>query len=127
MPLSSHLEIEIMPGIANDGSEDFPNESENSSQYPIPTFDLKLAENYDEAIELMLTKALKRSKDKNGGDINFQIDEDMVKIFRIGYKRQVPGRWSVYFTEAVEELKREFKRANDPEYKEFLRLQKKFS
>lgn len=119
-----------MPGIANDGSEDFPNDDVRpvpSPQYPIIAFDLKDKENYNKAIELMLDKALKRSEDKNGGDINFQIEEEMIKLFRIAYKGEVPGRWSQDFMDAVEELRKEFKRTNDPEYQEFLRLQKKFS
>lgn len=120
MPLSSHLEIEIMPGIANDGSEDFPNDA-----LLRPTFDLKNPEHYQQALDLMTRKAYEKVRNKSDEEI--QTEYLLIEMFNNGYNKQVPGRWSQYFMKAAEELKKSFERDNDPEYKEFLRLQKKFS
>ncbi len=126
MPLSSHLEIEIMPGIANDGSEDFPNDDVRPvAVVQHPTFDLKHKEHYEQALDLMTAKAYEKVQNKSDEEI--QTEYLLIEMFNNGYKHQVPGRWSQYFMKAVEELKKKYARDNDPEYKEFLRLQKKFS
>lgn len=126
MSLSSHLEIEIMPGIANDGSEDFPNEDTKPDNFVQHTvFDLKNKEHYQQALDLMTAKA--HEKVQNKSDEEIQTEYLLIEMFNNGYKQQVPGRWSHHFMNAAEELKKRFERDNDPEYKEFLRLQKKFS
>lgn len=122
MPLSSHLEIEIMPGIANDGSEDFPNDDVTFSP---KLFDLKTPDNYRKTIELMLDKAYKRVQ--RFGDEEIIAERKLIEMFECGWRKEVPGRWSQDFLSAAEELRKNFERDNDPEYKEFLRLQKKFS
>lgn len=112
-----------MPGIANDGSEDLPNDSATSVNDAAHKFDLKNPEHYNQAIDLM--KAYEAVKNKSEEEM--KAEYILIEMFNIGYKREVPGRWSQHFIEATEELKKKFIKENDPEYKEFLRLQKKFS
>lgn len=115
-----------MPGIANDGSEDFPNDDVRPvAVVQHPKFDLKNPEHYEQAIDLMTSIAYKRVQNKSDEEI--KAEYLLIEMYNYGWRREVPGRWSQDFIKATEELRKKFIQDNDPEYKEFLRLQKKFS
>lgn len=115
-----------MPGIANDGSEDFPNDDVRPvAVVQHPKFDLKNPEHYQRTINLMLDKVYKRVQKLDDEEII--AERYLIEMYNSGWRKEVPGRWSQDFLKGAEELKKSFERDNDPEYKEFLRLQKKFS